>query len=201
MKETQKQKALRLIEKHGVLRANEFIREGIPSAVLGRLVEQGKLMRVDRGIYTLPEPVDITENHDLVQVVKRIPNGVVCLISALEFHGLTTQIPHEIWVAIDVKARKPGFEYPPVHIVRFSGKALTHGVEKHVLEGIEVGITTPAKTVADCFKYRNKIGLDIAIEALRDALRNRVATADEIWNAAKVCRVASVMKPYLQALS
>ena len=200
MKTTITKKALRLIEKHGVLRSKDFVRAGVPTAILSRMVKRGDLIRVDRGVYTVSLPRDVSENHDLVQIAMRIPHGLVCLISALRFQELTTQIPHEVWVAVDVKARKPKIDYPPVRIVRFSGAALTYGVEHHKLEGVDVKITSVAKTVADCFKYRNKIGLDIAIEALRDALEHRVTTSQDIWEAAKVCRVASVMKPYMQAL-
>ncbi len=200
MTATLTQKALRLIEKHGVLRAKDFMQAGVPTAILSRMVKHGDLIRVDRGMYTIPSPKDASENHDLVQVTKRIPRGVVCLISALRFHELTTQIPHEVWIAIDGKARKPRIDYPPLFIVRFSGTALTYGVERHKLEGVEVSITSPAKTVADCFKYRNKIGVDIAIEALRDALEKRSATPQDIHEAAKACRVASIIQPYLQAL-
>ena len=173
---------------------------GVPTSILSRMVNRGDLIRVDRGMYTIPNPEDASENHDLVQVAKRIPHGVVCLISALRFHELTTQIPHTVWIAIDGKARKPKVDYPPLSIVRFSGKSLTYGVERHMLEDVEVPITSPAKTVADCFKYRNKIGVDIAIEALRDVLENRTATPQDIHEAAKTCRVASIIQPYLQAM-
>ncbi len=200
MTATLTQKALRLIEKHGVLRAKDFIQAGVPTAILSRMVKRGELIRVDRGMYTIPNPEDASENHDLVQVAKRIPHGVVCLISALRFHELTTQIPPTVWIAIDGKARRPKVDYPPLSIVRFSGKALTYGIERHMLEGVEVPITSPAKTVADCFKYRNKIGVDIAIEALRDVLENRTATPQDIHEAAKICRVASIIQPYLQAM-
>ena len=134
------------------------------------------------------------------EVCKRVPNGVVCLMSALQFHGLTTQSPHEIWLAIDHKARHPKEPMLPMRIVRFSGQALTNGIEKHTVEGVKVKVFSPAKTVADCFKYRNKIGLDVAIESLRDCMRSRRCTMDELWEYAKICRVANVMKPYLESL-
>ena len=199
MTTTLAQKALRLIEKHGVLLAKDFMQAGVPTVILSRMVKRGDIIRVDRGMYTVPNPKNVSENHDLVQAAKRIPHGVVCLISALRFHELTTQIPHEVWIAIDGKARKPKIDYPPLSIVRFSGRALTYGVERYELEGVDVPVTSPAKTVADCFKYRNKIGVDIAIEALRDALENRAATPQDIHEAAKACRVVSVILPYLQA--
>ena len=122
------------------------------------------------------------------------------LLSALRFHGLTTQNPFEVWMAVGIKARRPELDWPPVRIVRFSGPALEYGVEEHDIEGITVRVYNAAKTVADCFKYRNKIGLDVAIEALRDCWRKQKATADELWAAAKVCRVTNVMRPYLESL-
>jgi len=127
--------------------------------------------------------------------------GVVCLLSALRFHDLTTQSPFEVWLAIGEKSRLPKQENPQVRIVRFSTKALTYGVQGHRIEGVPVRVFTPAKTVADCFRYRNKIGLDVALEALRDCKRKRKATMDEIWKAAKVCRMANVMRPYLESIS
>jgi predicted transcriptional regulator of viral defense system len=123
------------------------------------------------------------------------------LLSALQFHELTTQIPHEVWLAIDVRARHPKLDYPPLRIVRFSGAALSFGVEQHRIAGVPVNVYTPAKTVADCFKYRNKIGLDVALEALRDTWRQRRATMDELLEAAKVCRVARIIRPYLESLT
>jgi predicted transcriptional regulator of viral defense system len=127
--------------------------------------------------------------------------GVVCLLSALRFHDLTTQSPFEVWLAIGEKSRLPKQENPQLRIVRFSAKALTYGVQSHRIEGVPVRVFTPAKTVADCFRYRNKIGLDVALEALRDCKRKRKATMDEIWKAAKVCRMANVMRPYLESIS
>jgi predicted transcriptional regulator of viral defense system len=126
---------------------------------------------------------------------------VVCLLSALQFHGLTTQSPFEVWVAIANKARAPKMEYPPLRIVRFSGAALTEGVEKHRVDGVTVRVTSVAKTVADCFKYRNKIGLDVALEALREAWNAKRVSIDDLWHYAQVCRVANVMRPYLEALT
>src|SRR3974390_771864 len=139
--------------------------------------------------------------YNITLAAKRVPHGVVCLLSALRFHVLTTQMPFEVWLAIDPKARLPQTENPPLRIVRFSGAALTYGAAPHTIEGVTVRITTPAKTVADCFKYRNKIGLDVALEALRDCYRQRKATMDELYLAAKVCRVARVIRPYLEVIA
>ena len=189
---------LTLARKAGVLRPRDLEAHGIPRVVLTRLHQKKRLKRVARGLYVLPE-ADISEHHTLAEACKRIPHGVVCLLSALRFHGLTTQSPFGVWMAMDVKARKPRVEAPPLHIVRFSGRALTFGVEEYRVEGVTVRVTSPAKTVADCFKYRNKIGLDVAMEALKDYRRAR-KSLDEIWKAAGVCRVAPVMRPYLETL-
>lgn len=191
-------KVLTLARKVGVLRPRDLQAHGIPRVVLTRLHRKERLKRVARGLYVLPE-ADLSEHHTLAEASKRVPHGVVSLLSALRFHGLTTQSPFEVWIAIDVKARKPRVEAPPLHIVRFSGKALAYGVEEHSVEGVTVRVTSPAKTVADCFKYRNKIGLDVAVEALRDYRRSR-KSLDDLWKAAQVCRVASVIRPYLEAI-
>ncbi len=142
-----------------------------------------------------------TEHHSLAEASKRLPNGIVCLISALRFHNLTTQVPHEVWMAISEKARRPRVDYPPLRIARFSGPSLDYGVATKKVEGVAVRVFNPAKTVADCFQYRNKIGLDVPLEALRDCYRQRKATVDELWKAAKVCRVARVMQPYLESIA
>ena len=136
----------------------------------------------------------------LAQVSKRVPHGVICLLSALQFHDIGTQSPFEVWVAIDQKAAEPKIDYPPIRIVRFSGKALSEGIENHQIEGVEVKIYNKAKTIADCFKFRNKIGLDIALEALKDSRQRKLCTNDQIWEYAKLCRVSNIMKPYLEAM-
>ena len=158
------------------------------------------IQQVGRGLYTLDD-AEPTEHHTLAEACKRVPHGVVCLLSALRFHGLTTQAPYEVWMAIGEKARRPAADHPPMRFARFSGEAMTAGVEEYPVDGVAVRVYSPAKTVADCFKYRNKIGLDVAIEALRDCRRQRKATNDQLWHFAKVCRVARVMKPYLEAVA
>ena len=135
-----------------------------------------------------------------MEVCKRAPQGVVCLISALSFHEMTTQIPHEVWLAIGNKAHQPRIEYPPVRIVRYSKASLEFGVETHDLDGVPGRVTTPAKTLADCFKYRSKVGSDVAIEAAKGYWRERKGTIDELLRAAEVCRVKNVMRPYLEAI-
>ena len=143
----------------------------------------------------------VTEKHGLVVVAQAVPRGVVCLISALSFHGIGTQLPHEVWVAIDRRARQPRLEWPRLRVVRFGGKALTEGVKSHRVEGQAVRVFGIAKTIADCFKYRNKIGLDVALEALREAWRTKRVTMNEIDRFARICRVERVMSPYLKPSS
>lgn len=192
------QRILEIVEQAGVLRPRDLDTYGIPRIYLSRLCERGLLDRVGRGLYVLPD-ADVSEHHTLAEAGKRVPHGVVCLLSALRFHGLTTQSPSEVWLAIANKAWRPQVDYPPLRFVRFSERTLEAGVEEHYIEGVLVRIYNPAKTVADCFKYRNKIGLDVALEALRDCRRQRRCTNDELWHYAKICRVANVMRPYMEA--
>lgn len=199
MTRTAEAKVLDLAKVRGVLRPRDLARADLPTDYLWRLYRKEKLERVGRGLYALPG-ADLTEHHTLAEAALRVPRGVVCLLSALRFHDLTTQAPFEVWMAIDVKARRPKEEIIPLRIVRFSGEALTAGVVEHKVEGVSVKVYSPPKTVADCFKYRNKIGLDVALEALRDCWRKRLATADDLWRYAEVCRVARVMRPYLESL-
>lgn len=196
---THKDQVIAIVQKVGILRPRDLDQYGIPREILKRLCRRGILLRLERGLYSLPS-AEVTEHHTLAQVCKRIPNGVICLLSALRFHGLTTQSPHLIWVAIDVKAHKPKTTGLPVRFVRFSGAALKEGIEEHSIEGVQVNVYSPAKTVADCFKYRNKTGLDIALEALRDCLREKLCQVDDLWRYGKICRVKNVMRPYLEAM-
>jgi predicted transcriptional regulator of viral defense system len=193
-------RTLRLVRHAGVLRPRDLDQHHIPREYLRILEKAGKIRRSGRGLYVL-EGAEVTANHTLAEACKRVPHGVICLVSALRLHGLTTQLPHEVWLAIERKARKPTVDYPPLRIVRFSGDALKSGVEERKIEGVPVRVYDPAKTVADCFKYRHKIGLDVALEALRDCWRNKKATMDQLWAAAKVCRVDKVMQPYLESLT
>ena len=172
----------------------------IPRRVLSDLVARGELIRTGRGVY-VPADLDASEHHSLATASVRVPAGVVCLLSALRFHGLTTQNPWEVWLAISPDARKPRVDSPPLRIARFSGGPLTEGIETHRIDGVEVRIYSAAKTVADCFRYRNKIGLDVALEALRDGWRSRKFTADQLWHFANVCRVATVMRPYMESVA
>lgn len=186
--------------RNGVVLARDLLRRGIHTQTLTRLVAEGQLARVGRGVYRRPE-ADVTEHHGLVLATAAVPNGVVCLVSALGFHGIGTQLPHEIWLALDRRARRPSASPVPVRVVRFSGPALTFGVETHSLEGRRVRVYSLAKTVADCFKYRNKIGIDVAVEALRESLAEGRLTPAGLLPAARVCRVEQVLRPYLEALT
>lgn len=188
------------ISKRGIIRSREIVEKGWSRAELARLEAKGEVSRIARGLYALSETVSETVIHGFAQASKRAPNGVICLLSALRFHNITTQMPYEIWLAIDNKARKPSLEYPPIHIVRFSGPALCKGIQTHLIEGVKIRVYSPAKTVADCFKYRNKIGTDVAIEALKECRSKKLATIDEIWHYAQICRVGNVIKPYLEVV-
>ena len=192
--------AVDLVKKQGLVRLRDFEEQGIPRAKVLRWTSEGRLGRVARGLYALPGQ-DFGENDSLVRVAKLVPDAVICLLSALSVHGLTTQNPSEVWIGIDRKARRPRLEWPPLHVVWWSGDALTDGVNERKLGRIPVRVTTPSRTVADCFKYRSKIGPDVALEALRDFRRKRAGSLDELHRAAKVCRVDRVVRTYLEAMT
>jgi predicted transcriptional regulator of viral defense system len=193
------QQIIRLARRRGILRSRDLAPLDIPRRNLTRLIEQGVLLRSGRGLYMLAS-ADVSENHSVAEACKRVSSGTVCLLSALRFHGLTTQNPWQVWMAITPASRKPKVDHPPIHIVRFSGKAFARGIEHHRIEGVDVRMYSAAKTVADCFKYRNKIGVDVAVQALRDAWQKRKITAEQISHFAQVCRVTNVMRPYLDSL-
>jgi predicted transcriptional regulator of viral defense system len=200
MAKTSKERALRLIEKVGLARPTELEAHGITRAQISRLVEEGLVVREARGIYAAAshEP---TAAHTLAQVAKRVPEGVFCLLTALRFHNLTTQSPADVWIALPEKARRPRLDHPRLRVARFSGAALTEGIEQHAMEGVPLRVYSAAKTVADCFKYRNKVGIDVAVEALRDFSRKRRGGATELARFARICRVSRVMQPYLDAIA
>jgi predicted transcriptional regulator of viral defense system len=200
MARTNPERVLALAHCHGVIRPRDLAAHAIPREYLVRLHRQGILDRPARGIYVLAD-AEPSEHRSLVEACKRVPHGVVCLLSALRFHRLTTQAPFEIWLAIDEKARLPKLEYPPLHVVRFARLALRTGVEEHEIEGVRVRVTTPARTVVDCFVYRNKIGIDVAIEALRDCWRQKKTTMDQVYKAAHTRRMSNVIRPYLESLT
>jgi len=200
MPSTPADRVQRLIRQQGMLRSRDLAAHRIPREYLRRLLDDGVLRRPARGIYVLADSKP-TENQSLVEACLRVPHGVVCLLSALRFHHLTTQSPFETWLAIDSKARRPQVDYPPIRFVRFSGPALTNSVEEHRVQKATIRVTSPARTVVDCFVYRNKIGLDVAIEALRDCRRKKLATMDELYTVAQSRRMGRVMRPYLEALA
>ena len=172
---------------------------GIHTQILTRLVRAGVLERVARGRYRHPE-APVTEHHGLALVATSAPKAVVCLVSALSFHGIGTQLPYQVWIAIDRSSRAPASSYPPLRVFRFSGLALTEGITEHRIEGQTVRVYGVAKTLADLFKYRNKVGLDVCIEALSEAWRARRVTIEDIDRYARICRVRNVMRPDLEAL-
>lgn len=192
------QQVLELARQMGVLQVRDLTSRGIHPEYLRRLFKKGLLMRTGRGLYVAAD-AEISVHHGLAEACKRVPHGVVCLLSALQFHELGTQSPFEVWMALDRRAARPRINYPPLRIMRFSGEALTEGIEEHLIEGVQVRVYSPEKTVADCFKYRNKIGNDVALEALRDCRAQKKCRNDELWHYAKICRVANVMRPYLEA--
>lgn len=195
----QTERVLELARRQGLIRPRDVEAIGVAREYLLRLHREGQLRRVGRGVYVSVE-ASLTEHHSLAVVAKVVPHGVVCLLSALRFHQLTTQNPHEVWISIAAKARRPALRSPALCVVRSSGAMLTEGVEEVELEGVPVRIYGVAKTIADCFKYRRLIGLDVALEALREALRAKRATVDEIYRYAVVCRVANVIRPYLESI-
>lgn len=190
---------LALAQQLGVFRARDVVAHGIARDYLAPLVSKGHLKRVERGLYMLPEVVR-SAHYPLAEAAKRMPEGVICLRSALAFHHLSTQTTEEVWVAIHRNRHLPQSTKQPLHIVRFSGLARSFGIEDHRIDGVVVHVYSPAKTVADCFKYRYKIGVEVALEALRETWYARQATLSDLWAAAQVCRVTSVMRPYLEML-
>ncbi len=193
------QKIMHYVAEHGIVRPRDIEAIGFPREYLVRLHRRGKVNRPSRGIYTLPD-ANVTEWHSYAQVAKRLPEGVICLLSALAFHEITTQSPPSVWIALRKGARTPTLASPSLRIVRLYGPSLTGGIENHKIEGVPVRVYSAAKTVADCFKFRNKIGLDVAIEALKDCLRQKKVSVNEVYRYAKICRVSNVIRPYMEAL-
>ena len=187
------------LARQGLLRVCDLTSRGLHPEYLRRLYQKGLVRREGRGLYIAAD-AEISVHYGLAQVAKRVSHGVICLLSALSFHEIGTQLPHQVWMAIDRRAARPKMQFPPLRVMRFSGAALTEGIETYRIEGVPVQIFNPAKTVADCFKYRNKIGLDIALEALKECIRDRRTTMDDLWHFAKVCRMTNVMRPYMEAI-
>jgi len=198
MTSTAQERIVDIIRGIGIVRPSELEAQGIPRSRIYSLVRKGLVERQARGIYVARSHA-FTAGHVLAQVAKRVPNGVLCLLSALRYHELTTQSPSEVWIALSEKARKPRLDYPRLRVTRFSGAALAEGIETHRIEGVNVRVYSAAKTVADCFKYRNKVGIDVAIEALRDFNRRHRGGANDLARFGRICRVTRVMQPYLDA--
>ncbi len=199
-KPTKEKQVLDLARRAKILRVQDLGERGIHPEHLRRLYQKGQLVRIGRGVYMLPE-ANISGNFSLAQVAKKVPKGIVCLLSALRFHDIGTQSPSDVWIALDRKTARPRVDNPRLRVMRFSEAAYSAGVETYKIDGVMVRVYCPSKTVADCFKYRNKIGLDVAIEALRECRRSRKCKIDDLWKFAKVCRVANVMRPYLETIA
>jgi predicted transcriptional regulator of viral defense system len=194
------ERILRMARKKRLFRLSEATAAGVHPELVRRLTRQGQLTRVGRGLYALPT-LEPTEHYTLAEVAKRVPKAVFCLLTALRFHGLGTQNPREVWLAVDRRAGIPRVDFTPVRTIRLSGAALTTGIDVHNIEGVKVRVTSPARTVVDCFKFRNKIGIDVAVEALKDYRRTRKGTVDELWREAGRLRLAKVIRPYWDGMS
>ncbi|HEU0027290.1 MAG TPA: type IV toxin-antitoxin system AbiEi family antitoxin domain-containing protein [Ktedonobacterales bacterium] len=199
MAETKAARVIEWIRRAGIVRPRDLASEGVTHQYLQSLYRRGLLERRGRGLYSVAG-AEFDERETLSEVAMRAPHGVICLLSALRFHDLTTQAPYEVWLAVEHSAHVPQDVSLPLHAVYFSGRAFTEGIEEREVNGVTLRVYSPAKTVADCFKYRNKIGLDVALEALRETWRERRATMDDLWRYAAICRVTNVMRPYLTAL-
>lgn len=197
---SQRELAQALLESRGILRLVELRKAGVTAATMSRMERAGEVIRLSRGVYQLPS-AELDPNHSLAEVAKRVPKGVVCLVSALAFHGLTDQLPSKVWMAIGAKSWAPQRDGTPIRIVRFTDSLLKEDVEVHTIEGVEVRVFGAAKTVADCFRHRGKVGLPVAIEGLREALRQRRTTPGEIARQADKGGVSTVIRPYLEALT
>ena len=197
---SQPEKVLALARSQGVLRARDLDSLGVPRSVLSRLVERGDLIKVARGLY-IRSDADVTEHHTLATVAARVPGAAVNLLSALSFHGLTDELPPAVWIAIKRGSQAPRLDTPSLEITWTAPRYLELGVVRHVVEGVEVSVTEPARTVADCFKFRSRVGLGVAIAALRDYLAKHRGGRDRLWKMAGECRVQTVLRPYLETLS
>lgn len=199
MSNSKEQAVLELVRSMGTIRIKDLLGKRIHPEFARRLVQKGLLSRSARGLYSLPD-AEITEHHDLAILAKRVPKGVICLTSALRFHNIGTQLPRKIWVAIPRGSATPRLSHPPASFIRFSGSAYSDGIEEHKIEGVSIRVYSPAKTLADCFRFRNRIGLEAVLEAVRECLRDRKATSDDIHRYATICRVWNIMRPYLEAM-
>jgi Predicted transcriptional regulator len=195
---TKTDQVLKVAKSKGVVRARDLEESGLPSRYLSRLAGRGKLEREGRGLYRHPE-APLTEHHSLVLTAARYPNATICLLSALQFHELTTQMPRQVWVAREKGDWSPEASPTSLEVVHMSGQSFAEGTRIHEVEGVSVQIFSPAKTVADCFKFRGRVGLGVAIEALRDYVRSRTGPLEDLYRFAEICRVRSIMSPYIEA--
>ncbi|MCM2287879.1 MAG: AbiEi antitoxin N-terminal domain-containing protein [Sulfuritalea sp.] len=198
-KDTHTHRLLDLVRQKGTLRASDLDEVSIPRVYLTRLTKGGQLENVGRGLYRFPENSP-SEHESLVAIATRVPQAVFCLLTALQFHELTTQLPRQIWIAMPRGSHTPRIDYPPVKMIQFSGDAYVQGIEEYERDRVTLRVYGIAKTIVDCFKHRNKIGLDVALEALKEARSRNKVSADDLWHYAKICRVANVMRPYLEAV-
>jgi predicted transcriptional regulator of viral defense system len=197
--DTHTRRVLELAQQKGLLRSSDLDAIGAPRVVLTRLTAAGLLDRIGRGLYRLPGHPG-TEHEGLAAIATKVPQAVFCLLTALQFHELTTQLPRQVWIAMPRGSHVPRIDYPPVRMVQMADEVYAQGVETYERDGVQLRVYGVAKTVADCFKHRNKIGLDVALEALKEVHADRKATADDLWRYARVCRVSNVMRPYLEVL-
>ena len=189
-----------MAQRKPLFRLSEATAAGVHPEAVRRMAQQGKLTRVGRGLYALPT-LEPTEHHTLAMVAKRVPKAVFCLLTALRFHDLGTQNPREVWIAVDRRAGIPRVDFTPVRTVRLSGLALRGGIDLHTIDGVRVRVTSPARTVVDCFRFRHKIGIDIAVEALKDYRRSRTGSVDDLWRQAERLRMAKVIRPYWDGMA
>ena len=196
---SQKDRAVALLKTHGPMRGVELRDAGIHPETLARMLKDQTLTRVTRGLYQLAD-AEVTAPHNLAEVAKLVPKGVICLVSALQFHEITLQMPGRVWLAIGSRARKPRFDYPPTRVVRFGPRALSLGVQTHTVDGVSVPIFDPAKTVVDCFRFRQHVGLDVALEGLHNVVRSGKARPAQIVDYARDIRIWSVLRPYLETV-
>ena len=197
--DTYNQRVLDLARLKGMLRTVDVQNAGIPRTILSRLTSSGQLEKIGRGLYRLPD-AQPSEYETLATIATRVPQAVFCLLSALQFHELTTQLPRQVWIAMPRGSHIPKIDYPPVKMIQFTGEAYAEGIEIYERDQVKLRVYSVAKTIADCFKHRNKIGLDVAIEALRDARTKKKTSANDLWRYAKICRVTNMMRPYLEVI-
>lgn len=200
MPATHAEKVLRLASKQPTISSRDLQAAGVPRRLLAQMSASGRLKRVGRGLYAHPDAAP-SVHQSLIEVVKRTPKAIVCLLSALQLHEIGTQAPFEVWVALPAGTHAPRMAYPPLRVIRLSGQAYAAGIEVMTRDGVPIHVYNIAKTITDCFKLRNKVGLDVALEALREAWKARKVTLDELWRYAKINRMTNVMRPYLEALT